>query len=291
MAGTRQDYLTGFTKAGNKGDIRDQGAPTTFVGHTFRDSAGNDWRWNTVKKKYYRSYGESMGQKLQLGAMNRLKQAGNWFRENTRGVDGETDSRGRKISVNPNQWKLDALQSQWDEAETEEDRASVRDLLVMFNAKENKGIIKEDTGAGTTTLIPGEDGFETHSQYRSRIKSDEEYRKQFPGTDNEVGEVNNEVDLADKTAITNEEDLNEKPNNLKTTSEAERELGSTPWARKSLMDSPKLANQATWRILEEKGYDLRGVQDKDRLAADYRLGRLHETDKGLWYENKFLRNK
>lgn len=287
MAGTRQDYLTGFTKAGNRGDIRDQGAPTTFVGHTFRDSTGNDWRWNTVKQKYYRSYGRAPGQDLQLGAMNRLKQAGDWFRENTQGVDGQTDSRGRKIAVNPNQWKLDALQSQWDEAETEEDRASVRDLLVMFNAKENKGIIKEDTGAGTTTLIPGEN-FETHSQYRSRIKSDQEYRSQFPETD----EID-EVDSADKTAITNEKDLNEKPNNLKTISEADRELGSTPWARKSLMDSPKLANQATWRLLEEEGYDLRGLglSDKQDLARDYRLDRLNKTDKGMFFRNRFMRKK
>ena len=57
------------------------------------------------------------------------------------------------------------------------------------------------------------------------------------------------------------------------------------------MDSPRAANESTWKLLEEKGYDLRGVRDKDRLAADYRLGRLQETDKGLWYENKFLRNK
>ena len=288
MAGTRQDYLTGFTKAGNRGDIRDQGAPTTFVGHTFRDSAGNDWRWNTVKQKYFRSYGRAPGQDLQLGAMNRLKQAGDWFRENTQGVDGQTDSRGRKIGVNPNQWKLDALQSEYDAAETEEDKASVRDLLVMFNAKENKGIIKEDTGAGTTTLIPGKDGFETHSQYRSRIKSDAEYRKQFPGTD-EVDEVDNEVDSADTSSVTGKDKLDKQESSLKI-SDAERKLGSTPWARKSFMDSPKLANQATWRLLEEKGYDLRGVKDKDRLAADYRLGRLQETDKGLWYENKFLRN-
>ena len=287
MAGTRQDYLTGFTKAGNRGDIRDQGAPTTFVGHTFRDSTGNDWRWNTVKQKYYRSYGRAPGQDLQLGAMNRLKQAGDWFRENTQGVDGQTDSRGRKIAVNPNQWKLDALQSEYDAAETEEDKASVRDLLVMFNAKENKGIIKEDTGAGTTTLIPGEN-FETHSQYRSRIKSDQEYRSQFPETD----EID-EVDSADKTAITNEKDLNEKPNNLKTISEADRELGSTPWARKSLMDSPKLANQATWRLLEEEGYDLRGLglSDKQDLARDYRLDRLNKTDKGMFFRNRFMRKK
>ena len=285
MAGTTQDYLTGFTKEGNRGDIRDQGAPKEFVGHTFRDSAGNDWRWNTVHKKYYRSYGESPGQKLQLSAMNRLKEAGKWFRNNTKGVDGQTDSRGRKIGVNPNQWKLDILQSQWDEAETEEDRASVRDLLVMFNAKENKGIIKEDTGMGTTTVIPGEGGFETFSQYRNRIRSDEEYKS-------EVEESNNNVDnnTLDQSAVTNNEDLNKQESSLKI-SDADRKLGSTPWARKSLMDSPRAANEATWKLLEEKGYDLRGVRDKDRLAADYRLGRLQETDKGLWYENKFLRNK
>ena len=289
MAGSEQKYVSSDEYSPFTKDIRDKGAPKEYVGDTFRDSAGADWRWNTVYKKYFRSYGESPGQKLQLGAMNRLKQARNWFRENTQ--EGPTIAEQRTGVVNPNQWKLDALQSQWDEAETEEERADVRDLLVMFNAKENKGIIKEDTGAGPTTLIPGQGGFETHSQYRNRIRSDEEYRKQFPGTDNEVGEVNNEVDSSDKTAITNEEDLNKKPNNLKTISEADRELGSTPWARKSLMDSPKLANQATWRLLEEEGYDLRGVQDKDRLAADYRLGRLNKTDKGLWYENKFLRNK
>jgi len=287
MAGSRQKYVSSDEYSPFTKDIRDVGAPKEYVGDTFRDSAGADWRWNTVYKKYFRSYGYSPGQKLQQGAMNRLKQAGNWFNENTQ--EGPTIAEQRTGVVNPNQWKLDALQSQWDDANTEEERADVRDLLVMFNAKENKGIIKEDTGAGTTTLIPGEGGFETHSQYRNRIRSDAEYRKQFPGTD-EVDEVNNEVDPADKAAATSKDKIDNQESSLKI-SDADRELGSTPWSRKSLMDSPKLANQATWRLLEEKGYDLRGVQDKGRLAADYRLGRLQETDKGLWYENKFLRNK
>ena len=96
MAGTRQDYLTGFTTAGKHGDIRDIGAPTEFVGHTFRDSAGQDWRWNTVYKKYFRSYGESPGQKLQLGAINRAKELGNLLQNK-----GPIEGRRRKTAEPP----------------------------------------------------------------------------------------------------------------------------------------------------------------------------------------------
>ena len=105
-------------------------------------------------------------------------------------------------------------------------------------------------------------------------------------TKNDVAEIKSN----EKSGVTSKDKLDNQKSPL-TISDADRELGSTPWARKGLMDSPKLANQATWRLLEAEGYDLRGVQDKDRLAADYRLGRLNKTDKGLWYENKFLRNK
>ena len=93
--------------------------------------------------------------------------------------------------------------------------------------------------------------------------------------------------------VTNKEDLNKKSNNLKTISEAERELGTNPWARKSLMDSPRAANEATWRLLEEEGYDLRGLglSDKQDLARDYRLDRLNKTDKGMFFRNRFMRKK
>ena len=59
------------------------------------------------------------------------------------------------------------------------------------------------------------------------------------------------------------------------------------------MDSPKLANQATWRLLEEEGYDLRGLglSDKQDLARDYRLGRLNQSDKGMFFRNRFMRKK
>jgi len=123
----------------------------------------------------------------------------------------------------------------------------------------------------------------------SKVTDQESSDKYWYGTSNDTT-TDTTTDNTTTDNTTTDNTPIDQGNNLKTISEAERELGSTPWARKSLMDSPKLANQATWRLLEEKGYDLRGVQDKDRLAADYRLGRLHETDKGLWYENKFLRN-
>ena len=90
---------------------------------------------------------------------------------------------------------------------------------------------------------------------------------------------------------TGETPTGETPKSSTEISDADRELGSTPWSRKGFLgEGPKLANQASWRLLEEEGYDLRGVKDKNRLAADYRLGRLNKTDKGFWYENKFLRN-
>ena len=66
-----------------------------------------------------------------------------------------------------------------------------------------------------------------------------------------------------------------------------------PWQRKSLMDSPKLANEATERILTKQGYDLRGLglTQKQDLFSDYRLGKLQETDKGLFFNNKLLRKR
>jgi len=68
---------------------------------------------------------------------------------------------------------------------------------------------------------------------------------------------------------------------------------NNPWQRKGLMDSPKLANQATERILTKQGYDLRGLglTQKQDLFSDYRLGRLQETDKGLFFNDKLLRKR
>ena len=65
------------------------------------------------------------------------------------------------------------------------------------------------------------------------------------------------------------------------------------WQRKSLTDSPKLANEATERILTKQGYDLRGLglTQKQDLFSDYRLGRLQETDKGLFFNNKLIRKR
>ena len=99
-------------------------------------------------------------------------------------------------------------------------------------------------------------------------------------TKNEIEEaVNKSDDAVPKNTIGKQDDsIGEKGN---------------PWQRKSLMDSPKLANEATERILTKQGYDLRGLglTQKQDLFSDYRLGRLQETDKGLFFNNKLIRKR
>ena len=86
------------------------------------------------------------------------------------------------------------------------------------------------------------------------------------------------------------------PKGVKEVSGAEKlkigEKGNR-WYRKSLMDSPKAANDATEAILKEKGYDLRGLglTQKQDLFAAYRGDTLLETDKGLFFNNKLIRKR
>tara|TARA_R100000353_G_C6485360_1_gene190323 strand:+ start:13 stop:1017 length:1005 start_codon:yes stop_codon:yes gene_type:complete len=86
-----------------------------------------------------------------------------------------------------------------------------------------------------------------------------------------------------------------QPKGVNEVSSPDDSIGAkgNPWQRKSLMDSPKLANEATERILTKQGYDLRGlgIAQKQDLFSDYRLGRLQETDKGLFFNNKLLRKR
>tara|TARA_B100000427_G_scaffold170173_1_gene141487 strand:+ start:40 stop:816 length:777 start_codon:yes stop_codon:yes gene_type:complete len=73
---------------------------------------------------------------------------------------------------NINEYFNSILQERWDNATTEEEKASVKDLLASFNVGLEKDIIREETGAGTTSVIP-----ETFSQYRNRTRSDAEHAK------------------------------------------------------------------------------------------------------------------
>ena len=107
--------------------------------------------------------------------------------------------------------------------------------------------------------------------------------------------IDNEVNVFDNTNKGNDVKI-DQPKGVKEVSGTEKlkigEKGNV-WQRKSLMDSPKEANKATEAILKDKGYDLRGLglTQKQDLFSDYRLGRLQETDKGLFFNNKLLRKK
>tara|TARA_R100001082_G_C4337416_1_gene148484 strand:+ start:291 stop:1052 length:762 start_codon:yes stop_codon:yes gene_type:complete len=70
---------------------------------------------------------------------------------------------GKPSPSNINEYFNSILQERWDNAVTEDEKSSVKDLLAAFNLEEQKGIITEETGAGTTSVIP-----ESFSEYRGR---------------------------------------------------------------------------------------------------------------------------
>ena len=71
--------------------------------------------------------------------------------------------RRNETKPNINEYFNSILQERWDSAVTEDDKASVRDLLAAFNVKEEKDIIQSETGAAPTSVIP-----ESFSEYRGR---------------------------------------------------------------------------------------------------------------------------
>ena len=70
---------------------------------------------------------------------------------------------GKPSPSNINEYFNSILQERWDNATTEEEKTSVKDLLASFNVGLEKDIIREETGAGTTSVIP-----ESFSEYRGR---------------------------------------------------------------------------------------------------------------------------
>ena len=187
-----------------------------------------------------------------------------------------------KESRNYSLWLQNKIANSKDEKEKARWTTQYFDLV----GSDNADIISEEVGGDDNYIQPRT--WENDPTQVSDQPSEGDFRDQFP-----VEEMSNENTNKGDEVITNKEDLDKTTNNLKTISEADRELGSTPWARKSLMDSPKLANQATWRLLEEEGYDLRGLglSDKQDLARDYRLDRLNKSDKGMWFRNRFMRKR
>ena len=77
--------------------------------------------------------------------------------------------RRNETKPNINEYFNSILQERWDSAVTEDDKASVRDLLAAFNVKEEKDIIQSETGAAPTSVIP-----ESFSEYRRRTRTEDE---------------------------------------------------------------------------------------------------------------------
>tara|TARA_B100000287_G_scaffold66619_1_gene58230 strand:+ start:43 stop:975 length:933 start_codon:yes stop_codon:yes gene_type:complete len=172
------------------------------------------------------------------------------------------------------------------------DGTFIQERVDSINSLLESGVLSKEAEVGLTNtleaLVAAEGSFKESREQVFNIPDETVSNVEIENQYN-PGELE-DIKSDNVSGVTSKQALDNQSSSLKI-SEAERKLGSTPWQRKSLMDSPRAANEATWKLLEEEGYDLRGVQDKDRLAADYRLGRLNKTDKGLWYENKFLRNR
>tara|TARA_X000000368_G_scaffold207055_1_gene163452 strand:+ start:45 stop:779 length:735 start_codon:yes stop_codon:yes gene_type:complete len=103
---------------------------------------------------------------------------------------------------NINEYFNSILQERWDSAVTEDDKASVRDLLAAFNVKEEKDIIQSETGAAPTSVIP-----ETFTDYRRRTAGQ---RAEDKVIESNADEKNNELNT---NVIPTEEDKIDEINN------------------------------------------------------------------------------
>ena len=176
-----------------------------------------------------------------------------------------------------------------------------KNILAAVIAEDQADIVKEDIGGDENAIQP-----RTWQEPEGQVSdqpSEGDFREMFDIPETEGGQV--QQTIQDGKPLAEDEyqewdtgmDVNKgvigKIGDKNWTKDSDENIGSTPWVRKSLMDSPKLANQATWRLLEEEGYDLRGLglSDKQDLAREYRLDRLNKTDKGMFFRNRFMRKK
>jgi len=111
--------------------------------------SGIDYRWDDAKNKWVKSTGRDPWNDQFKPMWNNAVQ--------------QTIDRYQKAPPNINEYFNSILQERWDSAVTEDDKASVRDLLAAFNVKEEKDIIQSETGAAPTSVIP-----ESFSEYRGR---------------------------------------------------------------------------------------------------------------------------
>ena len=166
-----------------------------YIGESYTDSAGQQWRWDAGKKTYVRNYGTSPMASIKRSWNQKIVPAGTTLKNaiQNRNPEGVTAAQSRGIvkeeTTNINEYFNSILQERWDNATTEEEKASVKDLMASFNVGLQKDIITEETGAGTTSVIP-----ESFSEYRGRTAGqivDDEITK--PPSEKEVNKVESGV--------------------------------------------------------------------------------------------------
>ena len=137
--------------------------PKSYVGETYSnpfDHGGKTYRWDHKKQEYVLSRGNSPIASIKRSWNQKIVPAAEQYAERQTRLTKEALNQK---TPNINEYFNSILQERWDSAVTEDDKASVRDLLAAFNVKEEKDIIQSETGAAPTSVIP-----ESFSEYRGR---------------------------------------------------------------------------------------------------------------------------
>ena len=122
-----------------------------FIGESYTDSAGKQWRWDASKKTYVRNYGTSPMASIERSWDQKIVPAAQQYAERQTRLTKEALNQK---TPNINEYFNSLLQERWDSAVTEDEKASVKDLLAAFNLEEQKGIIQSERGAEPTSVIP-----------------------------------------------------------------------------------------------------------------------------------------
>ena len=139
-----------------------------YIGESYTDSLGQQWRWDAGKKTYVRNYGTSPMASIKRSWNQKIVPAAQQYAERQTRLTNEAFRRN-ETTPNINEYFNSILQERWDNATTEEEKASVKDLMATFNVGLQKGIITEERGAGNTSVIP-----ESFSEYRRRTRTEDE---------------------------------------------------------------------------------------------------------------------
>ena len=137
--------------------------PKSYVGETYSnpfDHGGKTYRWDHKKKEYVLSSGNSPIASIKRSWNQKIVPAAQAYAERQTRL---TQEALNQKTPNINEYFNSLLQERWDNARTEEEKASVKDLMATFNVGLQKDIIQSERGADSTSVIP-----ESFSEYRRR---------------------------------------------------------------------------------------------------------------------------